>query len=81
MQNILSDRKTLKNHKCKTWDWEASIRHNKKPTEGKNVRLEERNGTIEKKKMKDLVKNKKFVAKILENSQISQRRWFFLRRE
>ena len=31
MQNILSDRKTLKNHKCKTWDWEASIRHNKKP--------------------------------------------------
>lgn len=49
MQNILSDRKTLKNHKFKTWDWEASIRHNKKPTEGKNVRLEERNGTIEKK--------------------------------
>ena len=52
MQNILSDRKTLKNHKCKTWDWEASIRHNKKPSEGKNVRLEERNGTIEKKKDK-----------------------------
>lgn len=49
MQNILSDRKTLKNHKFKTWDWEASIRHNKKPTEGKNVRLEEWNGTIEKK--------------------------------
>lgn len=49
MQNILSDRKTSKNHKFKTWDWEASIRHNKKPTEGKNVRLEERNGTIEKK--------------------------------
>ena len=49
MQNILSDRKTLKNHKFKTWDWEASIRHDKKPTEGKNVRLEEWNGTIEKK--------------------------------
>ena len=29
---------------------------------------------LKKKKIKDLVKNKKFVAKILENSQISQRR-------
>ena len=77
MQNILSDRKTLKNHKFKTWDWEASIRHNKKPTEGKNVRLEERNGTIEKKDKRSGKKQEICCQNIRKFSNQSEELIFF----